>query len=263
MDVVDEMISHSQISPTNYKARVKSFMQKMNTWRNGRVINLKSFSVDGVKLRMKVYPNGINEDSKGYVSVAIENMNDFKIRLNCGFSFSIGGKKEIVNEIWLFDPNGTWGYSHLYHHSKHHSDRGLFTFQDEDVDCEITFTVRNVSKEVVEEEMDSHSLVKEVKDTVTNLEKRMENLEKSVSALQLSQGGGPPRPQPRYPECPICLENMTHETRIMQCGLGHLLCQKCFDRLDYSSCPSCGKAITGRCHGMETYLKTLFDNNNE
>ena len=63
-----------------------------------------------------------------------------------------------------------------------------------------------------------------------------------------------------YPECPICLDNMTHETKIMQCGLGHLLCQKCCDRLDSRNCPTCKGAITGRCHGMESYLNTLFNN---
>ena len=134
---------------------------------------------------------------------------------------------------------------------------------DKDEDFEITFTVKKVWKEFVDEDTDSRSPVIQsistVNDTVTNLEKRIESLEKSMKTLL--QGGA--QKEPSFPQCPICLEDMTHETRIMQCGLGHLLCQKCFDRLDYSSCHTCSKAITGRCHGMETYLKTLFDNNNE
>ena len=70
---------------------------------------------------------------------------------------------------------------------------------------------------------------------MSRMEERIESLEKSLENMMVSQGGD--TTQPRYPECPIYLENMTHGTRIMQCGLGHLLCQKNFDRLDYSSCP--------------------------
>ena len=274
MGIVDEMISHSQ-GQTIYTVMVKSFIQKMETWTPGRVIRLKSFSVDGVKLRLKVYPNGQDEFWEGYVSFVIENLNDFKIRLNC--DYSIGCKKRFVDILTMpFAPYSNKGTSDFYDHNENHSNfnKGISPFLDEDKDFEITFTVKKVWKEFDDDEIVSHrpdpvmQSISTVKDTVTNLEKRMESVEKSIETMHksmetllLSQGGAPK--QPRYPECPICLENMTHETRIMQCGLGHLLCQKCFDRLDYSSCPSCGKAITGRCHGMETYLKTLFDNNNE
>ena len=262
MGIVDEMISHSQ-GQTSYIVRVKSFIQKMNSWTPGRVLRLNSFSVEGVKLRLKVYPNGQDENCEGHVSLVIENVNDFKIKLHC--DYSIGSKKGFVDVITLpFGPFSVRGERNFYDH------RGT-SFLEEDKDLEITFTVKKVWKEFDDEDMVSHrpdpvtQSISTVKDTVTNLEKRinesMESVEKSMETLLLSHGGAPS--QPRYPECPICLESMTHETRIMQCGLGHLLCQKCFDRLDYSSCPSCGKAITGRCHGMETYLKTLFDNNNE
>ena len=67
----------------------------MTNWKSGRDIHLKSFSVDGVKLRMKVYPNGFDEYAEGYVSVFIENVNDFEISLNYDFSF---GSKVIMKE---------------------------------------------------------------------------------------------------------------------------------------------------------------------
>ena len=255
MSIVDEKISHSQ-GQTSYKVRVKSFIQKMTNWKNGRVIDLKSFSVDGVKLRMKVYPNGFAKSSEGYVSVFIENINDFEISLIYDFSF---GSKVIMKEKTVtYGPHAMKGNPRVYCHTENSR-----RWKRGDEDFEITLTVKRVWKEFIDEDSDSRSPVIQsistVQDTVTDLKKRMESLEKSLKTLQGSQGGSF-RP---YPDCPICLENMTHETRIMQCGLGHLLCQKCFDRLDYSSCPTCSKAITGRCHGMENYLKTLFDNNNE
>ena len=136
--IVDEMISRGQ-GQTSYKVRVKSFIQKMVTWTPGKFIRLKSFTVDGVKLRMKLYPNGIDQDSKGYVSVEVDNLNDFKLNLNCEFSFTIGGKKEterkteiIKMENWPFDPNRCRGYPRLYLHTNNQSDFN----KDEDVDFE-------------------------------------------------------------------------------------------------------------------------------
>ena len=257
MSIVDEKISHGQ-GQTSYKVMVKSFIEKMTTWKSGRVIQLKSFSVDGVKLRMKVYPNGFDGLCYGYVSVLIENLNDFEISLTYDFSF--GSKVVEKDTTATFGPHAMKGNPRFYCHWM----RGESPYPDGDKDFEITLIVKKVWKEFIDEDTDRYicpvvQAISTVQDTITELKKRMENLEKSVKTLQGSQGE-PPRP---YPDCPICLENMTHETRIMQCGLGHLLCQKCFDRLDYSSCPTCSKAITGRCHGMETYLKTLFDNNNE
>ena len=250
MSIVDEKISHGQ-GQTSYKVMVKSFIEKMTTWKSGRVIQLKSFSVDGVKLRMKVYPNEFDGLCYGYVSVLIENLNDFEIRLTYDFSF--GSKVEKKDITTTFSPHAMRGHPRLFCHIDLNSEwrRGESLFPDEDKDFEITLIVKEVWKEFVDEATDSRSpviqAVSTVAETVTDLKKRMESLEKSMKTLLLSQGG-PPRP---YPDCPICLENMTHETRIMQCGLGHLLCQKCFDRLDYSICPTCDKAITGRCHGME------------
>ena len=66
----------------------------------------------------------------------------------------------------------------------------------------------------------------------------------------------------QYPECPICLEDMTHETRIMQCYGGHPMCGVCHDKLETKICPSCKKGMIGRMHGMEKYLRTLFSDQN-
>ena len=61
-----------------------------------------------------------------------------------------------------------------------------------------------------------------------------------------------------YLECLICFEDITQDSRIMQCSAGHLICGGCHDQLEVKICPSCKKSIMGRCHGMESYLKSLF-----
>ena len=65
-----------------------------------------------------------------------------------------------------------------------------------------------------------------------------------------------------YPECPICLEDMTHETRIMQCYSGHPMCGVCHNKLKTKLCPTCKMGMIGRNHGMESYLRTLFSDQN-
>ena len=40
------------------------------------------------------------------------------------------------------------------------------------------------------------------------------------------------------PPCPICLEEMSGNTRIAQCNNGHLLCWSCKVKMDSNNCPS-------------------------
>ena len=241
MSIVDEMISHIQ-GQTSYKVRVKNFKHKMKTWENGRVIHLRSFTVDGVDLKLEIYPNG-RVCEEGHVAISIFNLSEVDISIK--FDLALGKRgDEVKDDETNINPGEGWSFGKFFDHRK-------IRKCDNDDDFEITFTVKRLWKEFLNNS------------GTNNIEQRMESLEKSMKNLMSKVEDSATTKKPPFPECPICLENMTHETRIMQCGLGHLLCQNCFDRLDYSSCPTCSKAITGRCHGMETYLKTLFDNNNE
>ena len=61
------------------------------------------------------------------------------------------------------------------------------------------------------------------------------------------------------PECPVCMEEMSSATTIVQCGAGHLLCWGCSQKPEMGNrCPSCRGPFVGRAHGMEAYLKTVF-----
>jgi len=64
------------------------------------------------------------------------------------------------------------------------------------------------------------------------------------------------------PECPVCFNEMGPDVRIGQCPSGHLLCWTCKERMSgpqqTAICPSCKAPVTHRAHGMENYIKTLF-----
>ena len=49
------------------------FRDKMKNWKPGRMVRLKPIVTDGVLMKLVVYPNGIDSDCAGHVSIAIEN----------------------------------------------------------------------------------------------------------------------------------------------------------------------------------------------
>ena len=62
----------------------------------------------------------------------------------------------------------------------------------------------------------------------------------------------------KKPNCPICFEDMSADTKIAQCISGHHICWGCKEKLVKNDCPSCGQPVNGRAFGMENYLKDLF-----
>ena len=66
---------------TNYKVKIKSFDQKTRFWKPGRVVHLKSFQHDDVRLTPEIYPNGITKLDNGFVSFYLENEEDVDIEV--------------------------------------------------------------------------------------------------------------------------------------------------------------------------------------
>ena len=73
MGITKERVSH-QNGETHYRVLIRSFRDKMRSWNPGRLVRLKTINVDGVPLKLEVYPNGIDRDLAGYVSVGIINL---------------------------------------------------------------------------------------------------------------------------------------------------------------------------------------------
>ena len=253
-----EMVSFSQ-GETSYKAKVKSFKQKMMTMRKGQRVTLKTFEVEGIRLRMDLYPNGSSSDDPGYVSIYVKSFADVDVKLLLDIKI---GDQEIVTDfvLYLKHNQNPCGFPEFYSH-----DNLYYSSEDEtDDDYEITLTVKKLWKEYKEDAVDGNVI-----QTLTRLDTKMvnnnkqllyrlEELERSMESLQLQGCIPDKKPQIPYPECPICLEDMTQDSRIMQCSAGHLICGGCHDRMEAKRCPSCKKPIIGRCHGMETYLRSLF-----
>lgn len=57
------------------------------------------------------------------------------------------------------------------------------------------------------------------------------------------------------PECPVCFDSFTKNSRIFQCVQGHFVCERCYEQIQ--NCPKCRGQMIGRAHDFEQFLQTL------
>jgi len=99
-------------------------------------------------------------------------------------------------------------------------------------------------------------LMVEVKDEVMEMKSAV-NAEMMVLKAEVAKSC----PTIALPECPICLQDMAPPIRIIQCKMGHKLCESCYDAVMKSgrrNCPGhCGTGFIGRDLGMEAFLRQL------
>ena len=236
------MISHSEVQ-TSYKVRVASFNQKMKTWEPGRVICSKYFNVEGVKLRIVLYPNGRTQGDVNHISFFICNESEVAIDLLC--NIKRGSKSKIDDENFHIPAESGFGWSKSY---KHKDDK-----DSKDKNFETTVTIKKLWKQVQEDGDNNNEA-----DNSQSVKKMLGSLEKRIERFEASVGGAVSIQKMTYPECPICLQDMIQVTRSMQCQTGQLICGDCHDMLVRKTCPYCQKEIMGRCHGMEAYQRNAF-----
>ena len=271
MGIAHEMISFSE-GQTSYRVMVFSFEHKMNTWKAGRMIRLKYFKIDGIRMRLQLYPNGNTRENENHVSFFLEN--DSSVDIDLLYDIQMGSKRKLDNvkdHVKAGAGNST-GLRYFYDHDENNEG-------DDDEDFEITLTIKKLWKQFDEDGVDSN-----VSNNVERAEQKLESLENSMKrlmdkneSLETSMksmqnlvkkvgkvDGATASIQTPYPECPICLEDIKEDTKIMMCNNGHLICGGCHDKpeMEPKICPSCKMAITGRCHGMEAYLRNLFGDQN-
>ena len=107
MNIVREMISHSE-GPTSYRMRVASFKNKMKTWASGRKISSKDFKVDGVKLRIQLFPNGEDQEVMNHISFYIHNYSGVDIDLLC--DVKMGSKVKFDDNNFHIKAESGWGW---------------------------------------------------------------------------------------------------------------------------------------------------------
>ena len=181
---------------------------------------LKEFGVDGISLMLELYPNGEDEEDIKHVSLLIVNRSGVDIDIL--FDLNMGKKVNFTDENFSIKAGHFCGYGHFYDHDN----ENRWNAEDEeygsdDSDFEITFTVKKLWKQF---HVDGVKSI--MSQNFRSVEKELGSLGDSVKCL-LSRKEEDSKTNIPYPECPICLEDMTLETKIMQCYLGHPMCGIC------------------------------------
>ena len=115
MGITDEKISHDQ-GMTSYRCQVLSFEDKMRSWKPGRLLRLKSFYVNGVKLRLQVYPNGDSNANRDFTSIFVDSMSPNDIVIDMDLSM---GRTKLSNNSLKVQAYGGLGWSRFYDHNQH------------------------------------------------------------------------------------------------------------------------------------------------
>ena len=73
----------SRIIKVTGKLVIKNLVEVMAGFQPGEEIDSDTFMSGDIPLRIHVYPNGYNDESKGFVSVFLKNQGDDEISVKC------------------------------------------------------------------------------------------------------------------------------------------------------------------------------------
>jgi len=264
--ITQEWSHYSNEDSLNYNIRIFDFGQKMKIWGFGRPVESLPFDIGQSQFSIDIYPNGCSKGDIRNISVYVNNLNDWDVMVEA--KISVGTLSLALNASQI-DSNNGHGWDKFCSH------KILWNFLDGG-DLDISADIKLVweyfpGRQTVDAEVqglkaevtDLKRKIETIERTMTlNLNRKIETLEQTMISNIKSLGNPaemkPSSPSP-CPECPICFDEMKPPTKIVQCMSGHLICLKCRERPEISSCPTCKKQFTGeRAIGMENFLRTLF-----
>lgn len=153
MGITEENVS-TDGTDKSYKVKIKRFRHRMRNWVPGRAVRLlKIFQVAGCKLKLVIYPNGKNQNHKGWVSVYLMNESEESVQVK----FQLKIDSIVADFDHLLKPSDDWGSDYFYQHVG-----GIIGDDEEDEDdrLAITCTVSEVWTKRNEDFKSSHQLAK-------------------------------------------------------------------------------------------------------
>ena len=227
-----------------YLLRIFGFCNKMNTWRTGRVVHSLPFLVGGSEFQLDIYPNGIDRQTQGHVSVYLNNRSDSLVQVK--FEAEVGSEK--FSDTFDISPKSNFGWPTFYDHDSLRGDDEALTDGNLSVRANVSLIWEEVTterKEVKESKAEVTDLKSEVanlkketlasKKEVNDLKKKIETMDRNLAAQFKALEISSKKTSLPCPECPICFDEMKPPTRIVQCRSGHLVCQQCMNRPQVSS----------------------------
>ena len=256
MGITKERVSH-QNGQTHYRVLIRFFRDKMRNWNQGRLVRLKTIDVDGVPLKLEVYPNGDSRENSGYVSLYIANLGTYDV----GVEVDLHLHREHMNDVLDLKAGHYCGYLRFL-------DTDLLDIRADDEDLQITCTFKRVWKEV-EGYNNNEAQTTKLEDEIKQLSEKCDNSTAMIKSLQESmrkiENELINKKEIPLPECPVCFTDLGPGIKIAQCPSGHLLCWNCKERMSapqcIAPCPSCKAPVINRAHGMENYINHIAFSN--
>ena len=139
MGITREYISHRD-GETLHSIQIRDFKDKMKRWNPGREVRLKTVYVDGLSLKLEIYPNGYIEEEVNYVSFFIKNLGDSDIKIDFELKIKNASIEGEDQEISAHSKMGLNNYLQFCHDSL------LDEYENSDEDLKIQWTIKNVVK---------------------------------------------------------------------------------------------------------------------
>ena len=155
---------------TIYKVKIKSFDQKTRFWKPGRVVHLKLFQHDDVRLTPQIYPNGSTQRDMGYISFYLENEEDVDIEVKFEVHLEPSRMLAFCIDIPVGTKRGKGSWIK-------HKDLPL----SEDGSLEMSLIIKRISKAAPE----SSLAINRLEDKVESLENQLKELSLSLSNSEL------------------------------------------------------------------------------
>jgi len=259
------------------KVKIKNFQNKMKTWTPGRYMSEKFF-VDGLTLSLRIYPNGNEAKNEGNVSLFLYNdsPDEIQVEFDCTMNDVVFCAKRDKMK-----PASNLGFRTLYCHKgvkevgtdektmikvtfksvkKELSNLALLSSIENQIKRGNDQLKTNIQSGTIELKRKYESIEENFEKRISKLESRLESrLEASSESIKLKiEDNSSKNNNVAKPRCPICLDEMSPNTKIAQCLSGHLLCWSCKEKMGDKECAFCEQPVNGRAFGMEAYLRTLF-----
>ena len=125
----------------------------------------------------------------------------------------------------------------------------------DDVKREIVGKLDDLKKDLEKVSEGKGEVVEKVDQVKKDFKEAMEDVKQELESLKRKLP-----PPTSVPECPICMEEMTPPTKIVQCLKGHKICEPCSQREEVMFCPGhCKTGFMGRDLGMEAFVLKITD----
>ena len=277
-NIIEQKVYCSEDRVFTVTAKIKDFKNKMDCWPNCSVIDGEVFSFQNMKLSLRIYPNG-DTGAKGHVSAYLVNQNSESIV--CDFEMKMRNQANEVTK-GMIQSGALWGFNKLY---KHNANDGTRDDEKLKIICKIKSLWINVENKTTMNEIKNSFETKiqnglkrkysciesKVDEGTANIQIKLDQLKSQLDEDKASLLGELSSIEEKLndcnsnrfnnvpkPRCPICLNEMSSNTKIAQCISGHLLCWPCKERMVDRGCALCDQPVNGRAFGLEAYLRTIF-----